>query len=174
MAPGQAYQPLARTEIARLRKSLDSLFERAFDLDPSAETAGDINRYVCIRVSGFLEQVLLSLGRSVAERMSGGISRDFGLSWLNRAPNPSSAEVIRFVQRFSNAWGAELRALLADDERGERLNALVGIRNDIAHGKNQGLSAVQAFGYYEVVTEVAEWLADRLEPKAGMQPASKP
>ncbi len=133
-----------------------------------------MNRYLCVRVSGFLEQTLLSLGRSACEQMSGGIGLDFALSWLERAPNPSSREIVRFVGRFSHRWATELEKILSTDQRSDRLNALVGIRNDIAHGKNQGVSAVQAFGYYELVVELVDWIADRLEPKPSLGPASSP
>ena len=172
--PTPGYNPSARTELARLRRSLNAVFERAADVDPSTELAGDMSRYVCLRVSGFLEQSLLALGRSACERMSGGTAKTFGLSWLERAPSPSSGEIVRFIRRFSNKWAAELKALLDDDQRGGRLNALVGIRNDVAHGKNQGVSVHQAQGYYDLAVEIIDWIADRLEPKPGMQPASAP
>lgn len=164
----------ARFEITKLRSSLDKLFERAFDLDAGAEVAGDVNRYLCIRVAGFLEQSLLATGRCIAESMAFSLGQSWALSWLERGPNPSRREVERFVRRFSTAWGDEIVLYLDEDQRGQRLNALVGIRNDIAHGKNQGVSAAQAYSYYEVVVEVVDWILDRFEPKAGTAPASPP
>ena len=86
--PTTAYKPAGRTEIAKLRKSLDELFERAFAEDAASEVAGDLTRLLCIRVSGFLEQSMLTLGRSACDRMSGGVVKDFALSGLERAPNP--------------------------------------------------------------------------------------
>lgn len=141
----------ARFEITKLQSSLDKLFERAFALDAGSEVAGDINRYLCIRVAGFLEQSLLASGRCVSESMAFSLGQTWALSWLERGPNPSRREVEKFVGRFSSAWGGEIATYLDVDQRGQRLNALVGIRNDIAHGKNQGVSAAQAFGYYTVV-----------------------
>lgn len=166
--------PSARHEIDRLRKGLDVLFERAFAVDAGSEIAGDVNRYLCVRVCGFAEQALLATGRAACERMSGGIGRSFSLSWLERSFNPSSDNVSKFVRRFSPTWAEEFVLYLSDEERSSRLNALVGIRNDIAHGKNQGVSPVQARDYYALVIDITEWIADRLDPKPGMQPASVP
>ncbi|MEI2815394.1 MAG: HEPN domain-containing protein [Microthrixaceae bacterium] len=174
MTAGVRRQYSARYDMGRLTEELDRLFDRADELDRGSEIAGDINRYLCVRVSGLLEQSILMLGRSAVEAHSYGIGQQFGLSWLERAPNPSKVEIVKFVGRFSSCWADELTALLKDDERGTRLNSLIGIRNDVAHGKNQGVSLMQARGYYELVREVIDWVADRLEPKAGMSAASTP
>lgn len=162
------YSTAGRSEVDRLRKSLDSLLDRASKVDSATELAGDMNRFVTVRVCGFLEQSLLALGRSAAERYASTISQTFAASHLARSFNPSSESVVKFVKRFSTKWGSELTALLEADERGQRLNSLVGLRNDIAHGKNQGVSLNQARGYLVVVDEVVEWIACRLEPRPGV------
>jgi len=164
----------ARTDVDRWRRSLEGLFERADALDQGSAVAGDLNRYLCVRVAGYLEQSLISIGRSSIERLSGGVAEAFALSWLERSPNPSASEVARFVGRFSNRWREEFEEFMQADGRGQRLNALIGIRNDVAHGKNQGVSARQVRDYLDVGQDVVDWLLDRLEPKAGMAPASAP
>ena len=173
MTAGVRRQYSARYDMGRLTEELDRLFDRADELDRGSEIAGDINRYLCVRVSGLLEQSILMLADRIF-LVGQHIGQQFGLSWLERAPNPSKVEIVKFVGRFSSCWADELTALLKDDERGTRLNSLIGIRNDVAHGKNQGVSLMQARGYYELVREVIDWVADRLEPKAGMSAASTP
>jgi hypothetical protein len=54
--------------------------------------------------------------------------------------------------------------MATEDERRSRINALLGIRNDIAHGKNQGVSRTQAWQYFELVNNVLEWILTRLDP----------
>lgn len=158
------YRPSGRADIARLQKGMNELFERARAVPPQQELAGDLNRYACVRTCGFLEQAIASLARSACQSSGWGIGRDFGLSWLERAGNPSAREVTKLIGRFSTQWEQEFTEFLADDERKSRLNALVGLRNEIAHGKNQGVSAQQAQGYFQLACEVVEWLAERLEP----------
>lgn len=166
-AKAKGFNPAGRTEISRLRKSLDDLFDRVATVDPEGEIAGDLNRYLCIRVSGFVEQSLLSLGRAAVERLSGNIATAFSLSWLERAPNPTAREIERLVGRFNPLWQAELGDYLAEEERRSRLNALVGIRNDVSHGKNQGVSRRQAQEYFALAIDVVTWIADHLEPPIG-------
>jgi hypothetical protein len=161
------YRTSARTEINRLKRSLEKLYLRCDQLDSGSEISGDMNCYLCVRVSGFLEQSLLAASRSLCEARSSRESLKFSLSWLERAPNPRADEIIRLVNRFDANWSQELRTLLSEDERQTRINSLLGIRNDIAHGKNQGVSKTQAWEYYQLAVEVVDWILDRFEPLPG-------
>jgi hypothetical protein len=163
MSPA-TYSPVAWREIERLRKDLEGLFERGNRLDEADELSGDMGRYLCVRVSGYLEQALVQCGRSVCENGAWGSAQQFALSFTRKPPNPRSDEIIRFVQRFSERWADELTTMLRDDERAQRINALLGLRNDIAHGKSQGVSRKRAYEYFVVVDEVVEFLLERFEP----------
>lgn len=164
-AKSASYKPDARTEVIRLRRALDELITRIEAVHPEEELSGDLNRYLCVRVCGFLEQALLVLARSACQQGSWGNASAFGLSWLARAPNPSARDVRRLVERFSCTWAEEFDEFLADEERRSRMNALVGLRNDIAHGKNQGVSARQVGDYYNLANQVVDWLTERLDPR---------
>jgi len=162
----------ARFQISRLKSELDELYIRA---DPRSigdpEVAGDLARYLCIRVSGYLEQATAIILRSYCTKNSWGDVQQFAMSWLDRTPNLSSDSLLRLVERFNKAAAGELTELLKIEERGSSINALIGIRNDIAHGRNQGLSRMQAWRYFEVVELVIEWLIGRFDPIVGEDPA---
>ena len=100
---------------------------------------------------------------------SSGEALRFGLSWIERPPNPRADEIIKLVSRFDSKWAQELEILLSEDERRTRVNSLLGIRNDIAHGKSQGVSKRQALEYYDLVVEIIDWVLDRFEPLPGRQ-----
>lgn len=163
------YRTSARAEINRLKRSLEDLYLRCDQLDSGSEISGDMNRYMCVRVSGFLEQSLLAAARSLCEARSSREALRFSLSWLERAPNPRSDEIVKLVNRFDSAWSQQLRDLLSEDERQTRVNSLLGIRNDIAHGKNQGVSKTQVWEYYQLAVELVDWVLDRFEPLPGKQ-----
>lgn len=173
MTARSRYQPSGRTEVRRLRSQLEDLFLRVEQVDAASEIAGDLHRYLCVRVSGFLEQSLISSARACCGQMSSGRALEFASSWLERSPNPRAMEVVKFIGRFDSDWADELASYLEVDERGGRVNALLGIRNDVAHGKNQGVSRRQAWDYFELVCELTDWILDRLDPlpasRAGRQ-----
>jgi hypothetical protein len=100
----------------------------------------------------------------LAEEEARNATLAFSLSWLDKPGNPRAKNLLRLTGRFSSRWRGELDDLLKADERGVRVNSLVGIRNDIAHGKNQGVSRAQAFEYYELVDEVIDFFLERFDP----------
>jgi HEPN superfamily RiboL-PSP-like protein len=153
-------------QVQRLRRELDQLYARADPRDfDDPEIAADMGRYLCLRVSGFLEQATSIILREFCEKNSWGDVQDFALSWLDRMPNLSHGELVKLVGRFNKKAAQELDEFLLKEERKSRLNALIGIRNDVAHGKQQGMSRQQAWGYYEVVDLVIEWLLDKFAPQ---------
>jgi cellulose biosynthesis protein BcsQ len=98
------------------------------------------------------------------ERESGNRALAFSLSWLERPGNLSAEKLRRLTGRYSSKWQEELDVFLSEEERKSRINALVGIRNDVAHGKNQGVSRKQAHDYYDLAQEMVEWFLKRFDP----------
>jgi len=158
-----AYKPIARTEIQRDRRDLDELIQRAesaTDLDVRA----DLAKYSCMRVTGFLEQALTTLGVDLVRRLSSGVPQSFALSHLDKSFNPTTEPVLKYVGRFDPAWRQELEGLLAADERGQQLNALVGTRNQIAHGRNQGIDIQRVKEHRRTVDAIVDHLLEKFAP----------
>jgi hypothetical protein len=155
----------ARSQIKRLRSQLEDLYIRA---DPRSmsdqEIAGDLASYLCIRVSGYLEQATTVILRAHCTKNSWGTVHQFAMSWLDRAPNLSSEALVKLVWRFNPQAAQELTEFLAIEERSSSLNALIGLRNNIAHGRQQGMSREQAWDYFALVELIVEWLLDYFDP----------
>lgn len=166
----------ARWQVKRLKSELDELYIRA---DPRTvsdpEVAGDLARYLCVRVSGYLEQATTIILRSHCVKNSWGDVQQFAMSWLDRMPNLSSVVLVNLVRRFNKQAADDLEEFLSVEERGSGLNALIGLRNDIAHGKQQGMSREQAWNYFELVELIVEWLLERFDPVTAIErPTSAP
>jgi hypothetical protein len=159
----------SRWQVRRLKKDLEELYVRC---DPrslaNTEIGGDLSRYLCVRVSGFLEQAVAVILREYCSRGSWGGAQRFAHSWLDKSPNLSADALVKLVSRFDSSWASELQEFLNIDERASSLNALMGIRNDIAHGKNQGVSRERVWEYYELADRVVEWMLDKFEPKSAL------
>jgi hypothetical protein len=155
----------ARTQVLRLRRQVEELINRVERVDEADELAADLSRYICVRTVGFLEQSITLCGRSIVSE-AWGASQRFGLSWLNTTFNPRTDAIVKFVHRFDERWAAEIETYLAENENGQKVNALIGIRNDIAHGRNQGVSRLRALEYFETVSDLVDQILDRFEPRA--------
>lgn len=163
--PRSRFRPSGRTEVARLRGQLGKLFERADrEATPGTDLEGDLNRYLVVRVSGYLEQAVMSCCRALAEAEARGRALAHSLSWLEQPPNPRADRLLTLVGRFSAEWRDELDEFLEAEERKGRVNALIGIRNDVAHGRNQGVSRLQVYEYYELANELVDWFLERFDP----------
>lgn len=167
-----SYQPIARTETARQRKALETL--RAFCLDKELdfEVRAQLGQLLIVRAAGFLEDAMSACARCAVVRLANAEARAFGLSWCTRLPNPKADPMCKWVARFSSKWEQELRALLDTEERSASLNSLVGLRNRLAHGKQQSVSPAQAAEYCDLAIELVEWLVNRFDPLPGAKPAT--
>jgi RiboL-PSP-HEPN len=155
----------ARSQVKRLKAELDDLYIRS---DPrqiaDPEIGGDLARYLCVRVSGYLEQATAVILRSHCTKQSWGNVQQFAVSWLDRTPNLNSDALVKMVRRFNNQIAEELEGFLAVEERGSGLNSLIGLRNDIAHGRQQGMSREQAWEYFTLAESVIDWLLEKFDP----------
>jgi hypothetical protein len=160
----KTYAPIAETETNRLLRQLDALVARCEELPETAEIRADAFRYAYIQLAGFLEQVLLFAGRSLVHRRAVAEGRQHGLTHLDRfRRNPTDTAILEYVARFDERWADELAGWLLIDSRGDRINALVGIRNGLAHGSSFGGGPRAFADYYVVVIELVEWIIDRFE-----------
>jgi len=159
----ERHHPSARTDVARLRRSLDEVIERAEKI-VDIELRADLARYACLRLTGFLEQALLTASTDLVKAKSSGQPQAFALSHLQKSFNPRADAIYRHVERFKTEWRQDLEGLLTLDEGAQDLNALVGIRNQIAHGQNQGISIERVKNYRKTVDTVVDLILDRFCP----------
>ena len=164
------YLPSARTAVSKLRRGLDELIQRADDKTLDIEVRSDLARYACVCVAGFLEQSLLHCGHAVIHRLSHAAARNYAESHLKRSFNPRAREIVRYVAKFDLEWGKTLGEWMDETERGHTINALIGIRNQIAHGNSQSTTIGRVREYRRVVDALVDLLLDLFEPQVGATP----
>lgn len=151
------------------------LLEKQLDMLAAAvDAAGDrdvddqiwLTRFLVVRTCGYLEQVV---HQTVTEHVwsgSGGTARSFAISWLERSKNPSLEYLFRTVGRIDQKLREDLEEFL-DEDNGrlrEQVGLLVGRRNSIAHGHNEGMSSRNALQLVVDAKDVAAWFILNLEP----------
>jgi len=146
-----------------MRLALDQEIDRAEHAD-DLEVRSDLARFACVRLVGFLEQALLSCGLTVSARLAHAEARNFAESYLGKSFNPKHGAITEFVGRFNLDWRIDVEEYLAESERGNTLSALVGIRNQIAHGASQGISIQRVKEYRQVVDDLLNLVVERFDP----------
>ena len=147
---------MSLVEITRQRQRLDDLFEKAKSL-PDAEIQSHWSRYLCVLVSGFIENsVRLTYAEYARVRANPPVA-DFVESRLRQVQNPKMGTILDVAGGFSQEWRMDLEK----ETRGrlaESVNSIVANRHKIAHGESVGLSLSVLMQYYGDAIKVIDLL----------------
>jgi hypothetical protein len=147
---------MSLVEITRQRQRLDDLFQKAKSL-ADLEVQSHWSRYLCVLVSGFLENSVRLTYSEYAHRRADPLVADFVESRLRQFQNPKMGSILDLTGAFSQEW----RQRLEDEtggQLGESVNSIVGNRHKIAHGESVGLTLHSLIQYYGDALRVVELL----------------
>lgn len=151
-----------RAEVARLRKRLDATFSRAPAPTTEIEFQSDFAKYLCVLVSGFLENAIVALVLDFTQRRSSPEVSAFVERTLQYWTNPNTEKIGVLLGSFNSEWRRQSEVFLVD-ERKESVNSLVALRHKIAHGESVGTSLSQVKAYYATIVTVVDFVADLLD-----------
>jgi hypothetical protein len=117
-------------------------------------------------VCGWLEMSAFELAAERCRRDVSGPALAFALSQLEWSKNPTTEVLANLLGRFDLAWREAFEASL-DVERKTAINSLVGLRNDVAHGRWSGtssLSLARVRQYFDTIDKVVDELSNVLDP----------
>ncbi len=147
-------QEVAR-QVQRLRSLVSKVREASGnDFDLQAHWA----RYLCILVSGLVENGLKEIYSEFIESKAAKPIADYAISYLSKLQNPKAEKVLELVGSFRQEWRAELETFLADDGRKDAIDSIMNNRNQIAHGKDVGVTVVRVSSYLEKIIAVLEFI----------------
>jgi HEPN superfamily RiboL-PSP-like protein len=147
---------VSRVEINRQRQRLDDLFAKA-RLLPDAEMQSHWCRYLCVLVSGFVENAVRISYAELARKRADTAVADFVESRLRQFVNPRMGTILELAGGFSQEWKEKLAAA-TDGQLGESVNSIVGNRHKIAHGESVSLTLSSLTQYYRDAISVIELL----------------
>lgn len=119
----------------------------------------DLRRYLCLRCAGFLEQVTYTVIDGYLGQKAGGPVLEFSRSWFKRAPNLNADAFTKLIARFGDTHSASFEALLTPPRR-DALGTLLGVRNDVAHGKQSNGRKLAPERYLQLCEDVYDWLVE--------------
>lgn len=142
-----------------LQETYVRLQESRASLSPDLQA--DMNKYVAVRMAGFLEQLCFhSISGRVAEVTSGSLQA-FVNSWFYKSPNLNSSQFVALMDRFGDPIKSDAREFLDDSFRRETLNSLLLLRNSVAHGKQYPGSSRELSHYMDFTTDMYRWFESR-------------
>ena len=137
-----------------------------------AELLSDFARYLCILVSGFLEQAVIELVLEyVRTHSQPSIHRHIDQR-LRRFTNAKTQRLLELLGSFDSDWRQDLEKFIVDEYK-DAVDGIVDLRNTISHGRFAGITFIRVQNYYARIKDVVDHIADLCAPKANTNIGTK-
>jgi hypothetical protein len=152
-----------RAQVRREKQRLAETFKRASALKGDAELLSDFARYLCVLVSGFLEQAVIEiLLEHTRQRAHGSVQKYVGQK-LRRFTTANTQNITDLVGSFDPDWHRDLRTYLVDEHK-DAIDSVVNNRHAVSHGRPVGITMSSVQRYYERVIEAVDHITDLCLP----------
>ena len=111
--------------------------------------------YSVIKASGSIEVVFKQiiydyLTREAGEKTATYIEKMI----LDSSCNPNTGNMSNLLQNISSEWKEQFDALVKESGKKSKINSLVQLRNDFAHGDNITVSIDTVFSYFDAAKDI--------------------
>lgn len=142
-------------EIISNKQRIKNIIRKYKPIDDD-ELKKDIARYVCVLVSGYIEESLRLLINNYANGKSSPKIQHYVNSNIKRITNCKYNKIIDVLNAFDSAWSDDFTTKVSTQEPipnqfKDSIDSVVSTRHEIAHGKNSGISIVRIEEYFQNV-----------------------
>ena len=146
-------------ELIKQLRRLESLVEKTnYASANDFELQSHWGRYVCVLISGFLENALSEIYTEYVQKAASPPVANFTVSILSRIQNPRASRFIETAQAFKKVWGEELEEFMIQNGRKDAIDSIMNNRHQIAHGKDSGITVARANNYLKKCVEVIDFI----------------
>ena len=139
------------------KQKVDDLFIQIQGFSGDAYYQSLMTYYLCIRVSGFIENcVRIILAEYSLPRAQGTVGV-YVTNTLMKLPNPTFHNLCRLAAQFDDQWRKSFKAAATQQAR-QSLKSINLNRNNLAHGGNSTMTLRELAGYYHDVLALVDEL----------------
>jgi uncharacterized protein YpuA (DUF1002 family) len=151
-----------RHEVARRKQRLAALMTKIDGSGLEAELIAHYSRYLCVLVSGFVEQSVKELvAQYCRDRANTEIQQYVGRQ-MGLLRNIDFEKLKQLVESFNVDWWRELQALRADEL--EAFGSVAAVRNNVSHGGDAGMTMGTVRQYFQQISAVLDDLCGYFDP----------
>ena len=151
-------------EILRYQRELDDLFEKVSSLNSDPEMQSHWAKYLCIRVSGFLEVAVSTIYKKYAKNKASPFVVNYVERQLSSFQNPKMEKILNITRSFNPKWAEDIELELSKNtEIKDSIDSIVEVRNKIAHGENIGITYSKMKGYYKNALKLVNLLEEQCD-----------
>lgn len=115
-------------------------------------------QYMCIMVSGFLENSLQTVYRNYASQASDRNVANYVSGQLRRVRNPDAGRFIELARAFNPGWGKALSAFIDQNGRRAAIDEIHRNRNLSAHGNQSTITLTEVRALLPKCVEVIDFI----------------
>lgn len=155
-------------KIIQHKQRLDSLFTVASSIQ-DMRMQGEWARYLCVLVSGYLENSIRIILTSYISRNSSLKIQRFNDQLISNLTNCKHGKIVKVLEQFDIVWSSDYISKIESrgriqNEIKDSIDSLVQNRHDIAHGKSVGIGYVNVKKYFEKVQIALEIIDEIITP----------
>jgi len=150
-----------RLQIKNQERKLDELLKN-IDTVTDDELKAHLSKYFCVRISGYLENVLKILVANYSEGSSPRPVSNYLQNDLKNVTNLSEEKMQRLLNKFSEDWCINFTDKVTEQQL-QSLNSIISNRNSIAHGQQDNISYKVIGQYYADLKEIVKILRDTIK-----------
>ena len=126
------------------------------------ELQGHWGKYLCVLVSGFLENSICEVYIEFVNTASAPHVTQYTRTALSKIQNPKAAKFVDTARQFKKEWGQELETFFIEDSsRKDAIDSIMQNRHLIAHGKSSSISVARVSEYLQKSIEVIEFMENQ-------------
>lgn len=144
------------SEVFKEKKRLDDIF-KLIDKISDEETKAHFSRYLCVLVSGFIENSMKYLICEYARSSASPKIVNYIQAKADSMTNLNCEKVKQILCLFSKTWLELFEDKIGESEK-DALDSVIANRNSIVHGKSVGLTFARIKDYYEKVKAIIDYI----------------
>ena len=152
-------------EVWTLEQRLDHLFKQTSELPENPEVQANWARYLCVLVSGYIEVAAIAIYTEYAANSASPQVARFVSGRLASVANANWERYLQLLGSFDKDMRDALEAMNVDGTK-EAFDAVVANRNQIAHGKDTGITFHRIKEYYSKIQKEIHRLSNDILPGA--------
>ena len=140
-------------------RQLDNLFSEVSQIEDGEINKAHLSRYLCVRTSGYLENVVRILIANLCDGSSPQPIKNYIDKRTKYITNLDFKRLKNLLSEFNPEWSYEFDEKISDQQRSS-MNSVISNRNNIAHGNQDSITYLDMAKYYEDIKAVCKVLID--------------
>lgn len=137
------------------KQRLDSLFDRISTLPIDDEIHAHWSRYLCVLISGFIENAMRILLTEYTKNKSHPNVSNYVSKQIKGITNLNNEKILQLLGSFDSEWRNVIEQKITDAQK-DAIDSIVANRHNIVHGRSVGITVPRVKNYYHRILAVID------------------